>query len=74
MRYVLTEDHIRDGERILVSYGIAVVAAEENNLTVIDHVSGISTDPEPLRVLTQKCNDYGLDRIHLRDTIADFLA
>ena len=51
-----------------------MVAAEENNLTVIDHVSGISTDPEPLRVLTQKCNDYGLDRIHLRDIIADFLA
>ena len=74
MRYVLTEDHIRDGERILVSYGIAVVAAEENNLTVIDHVSGISTDPEPLRVLTQTCNDSGLDRIHLRDIIADFLA
>ena len=45
MRYVLTEDHIRDGERLLVSYGIAVVVAEENCLTVIDRVPGISTDP-----------------------------
>ena len=74
MRYVLTEDHIRDGERLLVSYGIAVVVAEENCLTVIDRVTGISTDPEPLLVLTQKCNDYLLDRIHLREVVADFLA
>ena len=74
MRYVLTEDHIRVGERILVSYGIAVVAAEENNLTVIDHVSGISTDPEPLRVSIYKSNVFRLDRIHLRDIIAVFLA
>lgn len=74
MRYVLTEDHIRDGERILVSYGIAVVIVEENNLTVIDRIPGISTDPKPLLVLTQKCNDYMLDRMHLRDVVADFLA
>lgn len=74
MRYVLTEDHIWNGKDTTVLYGIAVVAAGEDPLTILDHVTGITADAEALRTLTQKCNDYGLDRLHLREVIEDFLA
>ena len=74
MRYVLTEDHILVGEENTVFYGIAAIVLENGVPTILDCISGITTQPEQLQILIQKCNDSMLSQIHLREVIEDFLS
>lgn len=42
--------------------------------TVLESISGLYLDIEPIEHLVEICNNLQLDPIHLQDVVSDFLA
>ena len=42
--------------------------------TILELISDISTDIEPIERLVKVCNNLQLDPIHLQDVVTDFFA
>ncbi len=64
----------KNGADKRIAFGIAAVEEYDGITTILESISDVSSDIEPVERLVKLCNDLQLDPVHLQDTVNDFLA
>ena len=72
--YIVVQSTYKNGDSTRIGFGIAAVEEYDGVTTVLESISDISTDIEPIERLVEICNNLQLDPIHLQDVVTDFLA
>ena len=57
-----------------IGFRIAAVEEYDGVTAVLESISDISADIEPIERLVKDCNNLQLEPIHLQDVVTDFLA
>ena len=73
-KYIVVQSTYKNGEITRMGFGIAAVEEYDGVTTVLESISDISTDIEPIERLVKVCNNLQLDPIHLQDVVSDFLS
>lgn len=73
-KYILMENTLLCGDWTRTCYGIAAVQVYDGIVTVLDSVTDITVNRQPLEELVKLCNELSLEPIHLNDIVEDFLA
>lgn len=73
-KYVVVQTIYQNGDAARTGFGIAAVTDYDGVTTVLDSISDIASDSEPIERLVEICNAEQLDPIHLQDVVTDFLA
>jgi hypothetical protein len=68
--YLLLEDVVTSDEKTYRTYGIAGTYHGEDDR---EEYHDICTDREAVAAFVETCNELGLDPIHLKDAVQDFL-
>ena len=69
-RYLTIESHI--GSR--TTYGIAAVDANLGETAILESYVDVTCDEVQMENFTALCNSEGLDLLHLRDAVEDWIA
>ena len=73
IKYGIVEETYRCEDTYRRSYGIAAYNTENGVGDVFASIHDISSDREKVHRLASRCNELGLDLIHLQDVVIDFL-
>ena len=73
-KYILMENTLLYGDGTRTCYGIAAAHVYDGIVTVLDSVTDITANRQPLEELVKLCNELSLEPIHLNDIVEDFLA
>lgn len=73
-KYIVLQSTYKNGVAKRISFGIAGIEEYDGTITVLDSVSDISSEIDPVEELVDLCNDQQLSLIHFRDIVSDFLA
>ena len=73
-KYIVVQITYKNGDSTRIGFGIAAVEEYDGVTTILESISDISTDIEPIERLVEVCNNLQLDPIHLQDVVTDFLA
>lgn len=73
-KYILMENTLLCGDVTRTCYGIAAVQVYDGIVTVLDSVTDITVNRQPLEELVKLCNELSLEPVHLNDIVEDFLA
>ena len=72
-KYIVVQSTYKNGDITRIGFGIAAVEEYDGVTTVLESISDISTDIEPIERLVEICNNLQLDPIHLQDVVTYFL-
>lgn len=72
-KYIVVKSKYECGDKTRTGYGIAVIEECDGTICVLDTVSDLCLDAEPVEELVELCNSACLDPIHLHDIASDFL-
>lgn len=72
-RYVLIKEEWLDRDAHRVSYGAAVINANEDDFCVLESYSDLCMDELVITQLIELCNNLDLAPEHFSDVIEDFL-
>ena len=70
----MVQSTYKNGNATRIGFGIAAVEEYDGITTILESISDISSDIEPVEHLVELCNNLQLDPIHLQDVVTDFLA
>ena len=73
-KYIVVEITYKNGDSTRIGFGIAALEDYDGVTTILESISDISTDIEPIERLVEVCNNLQLELIHLQDVVSDFLA
>ena len=73
-KYIVVQSTYKNGEITRTGFGIATVEEYDGVTTILESISDISSDIEPIERLVKVCNNLQLDPIYLQDVVSDFLA
>ena len=73
-KYIVVQSTYKNGEITRTGFGSATVEEYDGVTTILESISDISSDIEPIERLVELCNNLQLDPIHLQDVVSDFLA
>ena len=73
-KYIVVQSMYKNGDITRIGFGLAAVEEYDGVTTVLESISGLSLDIEPIERLVEICNNLQLDPIHLQDVVTDFLA
>ena len=73
-KYIVVQSMYKNGDITRIGFGIAAVEEYDGVTTILESISDISSDIEPIERLVKVCNDLQLAPIHLQDVVTDFLA
>ena len=73
-KYIVVQSMYKNGDSTRIGFGIAAVEEYDGVTTVLESISDISSDIEPIERLVKVCNNLQLEPIHLQDVATDFLA
>ena len=73
-KYIVVQSTYKNGDITRIGFGIAAVEEYDGVTTVLESISDLSSDIEPIERLVKVCNNLQLDPIHLQDVVTDFLA
>lgn len=73
-KYIVVQITYKNGDSTRIGFGIAAVEEYDGVTTILESISDISTDIEPIERLVEICNNLQLDPIHLQDVVTDFFA
>ena len=69
----MVQSTYKNGNATRIGFGIATVEEYDGITIILESISDISTDIEPIERLVKVCNNLQLDPIHLQDVVTDFL-
>ena len=72
-KYIVVQSTYKSRDITRIGFGIAAVEEYDGVTTILESISDISTDIEPIERLVKICNNLQLDPIHLQDVVTDFL-
>ena len=72
-KYIVVQSMYKNGDITRIGFGIAVMEEYDGVTTVLESISGLSLDIEPIEHLVKFCNNLQLYPIHLQDIVSDFL-
>lgn len=55
-------------------YGIAAVYGCDESMVILESITDLCLELNPVTALVDRCNSLGLSLCHLRDVVDDFLA
>ena len=70
----MVQSTYKNGNATRIGFGIAAVEEYDGITTILESISDISSNIEPVKHLVELCNNLQLDTIHLQDVVTDFLA
>ena len=70
----MVQSTYKNGNATRIGFGIAAVEEYDGITTILESISDISANIEPVEHLVELCNNLQLDPIHLQDVVTDFLA
>ena len=73
-KYIVVQSMYKNGDITRIGFGIAVMEEYDGVTTVLESISGLYLDIEPIERLVKFCNNLQLDPIHLQDVVTGFLA
>lgn len=73
-KYIVVQSTYKNGDATRIGFKIAAAEEYDGVTTILESVSDLSSDIEPIEHLVEVCNDLQLDPIHLQDVVTDFLA
>ena len=73
-KQIVVQSTYKNRDITRIGFGIAAVEEYDGVTTILESISDISTDIEPIERLVEVCNNLQLDPIHLQDVVTDFLA
>ena len=73
-KYIVVQSTYKNGDITRIGFGIAVMEEYDGVTTVLESISGLYLDIEPIEHLVKFCNNLQLEPIHLQDVATDFLA
>ena len=73
-KQIVVQSTYKNRDITRIGFGIAAVEEYDGVITILESISDISTDIEPIERLVEICNNLQLDPIHLQDVVTDFLA
>ena len=71
-KYIVVQSTYKNGDITRIGFGIAAVEEYDGVTTVLESISDLSSDIEPIERLVKVCNNLQLDHIHLQDVVTDF--
>ena len=72
-KYIVVQSTYKNEDIMRIGFGIAAVEEYDGVTTILESISDISTDIEPIERLVEICNNLQLDPIHLQDVVTYFL-
>ena len=69
----MVQSTYKNGNATRIGFGIAAVEEYDGITTILESISDISSNIEPVEHLVELCNNLQLDTIHLQDVATDFL-
>ena len=73
-KYIVVQITYKNGDITRIGFGIAAAEEYDGVTTILESISDLSSNIEPIERLVKVCNDLQLDPIHLQDVVTDFLA
>ena len=73
-KQIVVQSTYKNRDITRIGFGIAAVEEYDGVTTILESISDISTDIEPIERLVEICKNLQLDPIHLQDVVTDFFA
>lgn len=72
-KFIVVQTTYLNGDATRTCFGIAAVVEYDGVTTVLESVSDLSAEIEPIKQLVERCNIHELELVHLQDVVIDFL-